>query len=280
MRALVLSGGGAKAAYQVGALRHLILECGRTYDLFCGSSGGALNAAKLACYHDDSQALKELEKLWFSVTPRSVFKPWSHGLLGPVGGFLRGKGSAYNSKPLQDLVDRNISREDLIHSGKMLTVGATSATTGDYFYWRETDANIIPAIKASCAYPGVFLPVELENQLWIDSGVREFTPLAEAVYLGAKEIDVIMLSNMQIPKFVKENPNPLDLARRALEIIMFRLDLWDLKIVSYAYEGVTIRTLIPTDDLGSFMNFNQDNIKRLHQIGYEDAKAFSKKYNL
>lgn len=280
MRALVLSGGGSKASWQVGALRHLIIDCGIKYDIFCGNSAGALNAAKLATKWDDQEAFLELEKIWMSVTPDRIFRPWSYGFLGAAGGLLRGKSSAYNSAPLQRLIEQHISEEDLKYSGKLLTVGAVSSTTGEYHYFRETDSNIIKAIQASCAYPGAFLPIEMEGEMWIDAGVREFTPISEAIYLGAKEIDVIMLSNMQVSKFTKHHPNALDMARRALEIIMFRLDLWDLKVVTCEYEGVTIRKFVPQEDLGTFIDFRPENIRALHKLGYEDTKRIAAKYDL
>ncbi len=50
MRALVLSGGGAKGAYEVGALKYLLLDKETQYDIICGVSVGALNASFLSMY--------------------------------------------------------------------------------------------------------------------------------------------------------------------------------------------------------------------------------------
>lgn len=277
-RALVISGGGAKAAYAVGALRHLIMEKERTYDIFCGNSAGAINAAALASNPDDKEAFLKLEAIWKEITPKSIFTPWGYNILGPIGGILLRKPSLYNSKPLQDIIDKNINRDDLISSGKVLTVGAVDLQTAEYKYWRETDKDIIEAIKASSAYPGAFLPVDIGGKKWVDAGLREFTPLSEAIYLGATEIDVIVLTHMQAPQFNLKKPNVLDMGKRALEIIMFRLDLWDLKVITCHYEGVTIRTLIPTVDLGSFINFDPENIEAMYKVGYEDAVNFAKKH--
>jgi len=75
--AFVLSGGGAKGAFQVGVLKYLYKEQGLRPDIICGTSVGALNAAKLAEGHQDSdQAFDELEAIWRGITSeRDIFLP-------------------------------------------------------------------------------------------------------------------------------------------------------------------------------------------------------------
>lgn len=273
MKALVLSGGGGKAAYQVGALQHWIKEQGRTYDIFCGSSAGALNAAFLATEASDSLGLEKLTSIWEGINPRSIYKPWSYSFLGPLGGILLGKPSLYDSRPLHSIVHNNIHRSDLIKSGKKLSVGAVCLSTAEYKTWRETDTGIIQAIKASSAYPGAFIPVQVDGKYWIDAGTREFTPMSAALSMGATEIDVICLSSRLAPQFTDFNPTPISMYKRALDILMFRLDLWDLDALYDRYAGVTIRVLSPSTSLGSFINFDPANIRRLYQQGYKEAVA-------
>ena len=66
MRALVLSGGAAKGAYQVGALKYLLGELELKYDAVCGTSVGAINAAFLAMFEHgkEKECIESLEKLW------------------------------------------------------------------------------------------------------------------------------------------------------------------------------------------------------------------------
>jgi hypothetical protein len=61
---------------------------------------------------------------------------------------------------------------------------------------------------------------------------------------------------------------------------MFRLDLWDLKVVTCEYEGVTIRKFVPMEDLGNFIDFRPENIRELYKLGYEDTKRIAAKYDL
>ena len=89
--ALILSGGGARAAYQVGVLKALaeILpeSAGNPFPIICGTSAGAINAVTLAAHEGSfSDAVKELERIWFSLEPGDVSR---YGWLEMVRGVTR-----------------------------------------------------------------------------------------------------------------------------------------------------------------------------------------------
>src|SRR2546429_5486094 len=99
-RALVLSGGGAKGSWQVGACQHLILERGLWFDVIAGVSAGAVNAATLAQARDPDELAAELEHLravWLGLRgSRDVYRRrW----LGALGTVLARRAGPFNAPP-------------------------------------------------------------------------------------------------------------------------------------------------------------------------------------
>src|SRR3989440_11126379 len=99
-RALVLSGGGAKGSWQVGACQHLIVERGLWFDVIAGVSAGAVNAATLAQARDPDELAAELEHLravWLGLRgSRDVYRRrW----LGALGTVLARRARLYNPPP-------------------------------------------------------------------------------------------------------------------------------------------------------------------------------------
>src|SRR5207248_1036782 len=101
-RALVLSGGGAKGSWQVGACQYLIVERGLWFDVIAGVSAGAVNAATLAQARDPDELAAELEHLravWLGLRgSRDVYRRrW----LGALGTVLARRASLYNAAPMR-----------------------------------------------------------------------------------------------------------------------------------------------------------------------------------
>lgn len=105
MRALVLSGGGAKGAYQAGAIRHLLGDLGIHYDGFCGSSVGAINAAHLAQFSAGNalDAATSLLQLRERINTARVYRKRYGGALWHLPALW--KPSVYDSSPLQRSID-------------------------------------------------------------------------------------------------------------------------------------------------------------------------------
>jgi NTE family protein len=281
MRALVLSGGGAKGAYEVGAIKYLLGELNRDYGILCGVSVGALNASFLSMYArgDERKASTELEQMWLTIDDRHVYRRWC---LWPLSVLWRP--SVFNSKPLQDLVRSNLEPARLQSSGKKLRVGAVDLGTGVYRTWNERDADIVDGVLASSAFPAFLTPVEIGGKLYTDGGVRDVTPLEDAFQLGATEIDVVVCSPAGVTGAFKNKPKTLDVALRALATMEAEIDRWDLKVADlynqlaalHAVEGkrqVPIRVLRPTEDiLENSLGFDPGKIVDNIQRGYNEAK--------
>lgn len=282
-RALVLSGGAVLGAYQVGILNHVMIEQDVEYDIFCGSSVGALNAAILAQHLPGRGrfAAGALSNVWESIRDTSdVYKNW---MLPYVPGLIWQR-SLYSSKPLWQMLQRFVSAEALRNSGKVLRVPVTCLDTDEFYVAKESDYQILKWIRASSAFPGIMCPVEINGRLWVDGGVKKMTPLGEAIRAGADEIDVIMCSNPDAEnKWKARHKNALTIAFRSIQMLtneMLKNDLKlaglknDLAKISDEYKNVKIRVIMPKDVLvKDAFTFDHKIIASLVKRGYEDSQT-------
>ncbi len=283
MRALVLSGGGAKGAYQVGALKYILSELKVSYDVFCGVSVGALNSAYLSMFPtgQEAETYEALEGLWHRVDTSKIYKRWFP--FGRLHGLWLS--SLYNSRPLLTWIESELDMEKIKSSGKLCSVGAVSLSSGEYRVFDQSYPDFVKAVAASSSYPGMLIPIEMEGQLWSDGGIKEITPLKAAIQLGATEIDVIITSPIGDTKPFPSKPNAINVLTRTLDLMS------DEVISNDMQKSVLINDLVKrggapgkrfikfniirpefnlTDDS---LDFSPDKIKEMMAKGYEDAKS-------
>jgi NTE family protein len=215
MKALVLSGGGSRGSFSVGALKYLIGQ-GERYDIICGVSVGAINGAFLAQYSDDKEAIKELEHLWLNLETKDIYKRWF-----PFGKLhaLWGK-SLYNSKPMRELIERSIDPLKIRDSGKILQIGSVCLDSSLYRPVDHNSENLLSSIKASAALPLLFEPQSVESgTLDVDGGIRENAPIGAAVRLGATHITVICADNLSLKPVDTKNIKSISILKRSVEIL-------------------------------------------------------------
>ncbi len=173
---LVLTGGGARAAYQVGVLRgiaHILTEAGwlrgrNPYHIICGTSAGAINAAALACHADAfDTGLDLVESVWEGITVGQVYRADSLGMLRTgarwlsllsFGWLLRRwisspPNSLLDNTPLVTLLHRllDLRRLDaVLAEGALhaLAVTASSYTRGRHVTFFQTEAEIQPWVRS------------------------------------------------------------------------------------------------------------------------------------
>lgn len=288
-KALVLSGGGSKGAYQTGVLKHLLGSLKLQYNLICGISVGAINGGFLAMYShgQEAESIKDLENLWRNLKTSDIYVEWLNwpkpfSYLSYLIGIF--KSSLYNSASLIKLINSKFNFDKMKQSGKRLKVGAVSINTGEYRVFDESFEDFATAILASSSFPGAFLPIEIDGQLWTDGGIRNITPLKSAIESDIDSIDVIITSPEHSLSEFPDNPNLLNLAPRVIDIMseeillndIFRvLELNELikngvKIPGKKY--IDIRVFRPEKSLpGSSLKFEQEYIGSMIDIGYADA---------
>ena len=224
---LVLPGGGARGAFQVGVLKALAeivpKSCANPFAVISGTSAGAVNSVVLAsrAQHFRS-AIAELEHVWAYFRCHQVYKTDNltmlksslHWLTSIVlGGWLVGTPkSLLDNAPLRDLLRRNVHFpriQNAIERGDLSAVAVTAAGYGSArstsFYqgeaslhdWdrtrrlgKRTNLNL-DHLMASIAVPLLFPPQQIGNEYFGDGAMRQATPLSPAVHLGADRILVI-----------------------------------------------------------------------------------------
>jgi len=223
---LVMGGGGAGAAYQVGFLRYLARRFpDLEVPIVTGSSAGGINAALLASHHGSfGQAVGELVSLWERLTVKEVFRVdapslswigmrWIFQLLsGGVGGAVRVQGLV-DTTPLRNYLAEVLHAVDGELTGiqynlalgrlKAIALSTSSYTTGQSLTWiqgqdlhdwtrpqRRSQRAVltIDHVMASSALPLFFPAVEINDEYFGDGGVRLSAPLAPAIHLGADKI--------------------------------------------------------------------------------------------
>lgn len=223
--ALVLSGGGARGAYEVGVLSYIFGELSAAHgvprlDLISGTSVGAINGAFVGSVIDDPVAgLAHLGGVWRQLNLSDVL---GFGMLHArrlhrlVLGGRRGSG-LFDAIPMSDIIRRSLNWRQLarnIREGRLraLTVTATHVPTGRPVCFVDRSPTIplprqLPRaiqvrpthiypqhVLASAAIPVVFPPVFIQNELYCDGGLRLNTPLSPALHLGADRVLVIAMS--------------------------------------------------------------------------------------
>jgi NTE family protein len=308
--ALVLSGGGAKGKYQVGAMK--VLSEFYKYDYITGVSVGALNAAMLA-----TSSTSELLKVWLSIKGNNSI--YSRGLtaVNMVRIALFGQPYWYSNTPLVELMREHINLDNC-HTP--FSVGVVSLNTGQYLRYTYTPRgtlivsnrdgivhkmngnkakdSMFSAILASTAIPVVFPPVKNNNgQLYVDGGVRDVSPLSDAIHKQATFITIVNCS--------KHNPLPHDIneveltgkfviakvAARSMEIAISEIIHTDIAgfldknhIISQVdkpiysksgrqYKYFESMLVEPSKSLGSTLDFSPESIESGIDIGAQDARS-------
>lgn len=225
--ALILSGGGARAAYQVGVLRGL-LEIhggdGLPFEVVCGTSAGAINAAYLAAVANrPREGIERLCAAWRSLHPADVYDHSWRAVLGNLGRILAAAlgigerqmpGALLDSAPLRYLLSDWIDFDAMhrnIAAGALQTLCITamdycSGTSvaffegGDVRPWErhyrcgERAVLNIDHVIASAAIPILFPAQRIDTRYFGDGALRQLYPISPALKCGATRLLVIGVS--------------------------------------------------------------------------------------
>lgn len=175
--ALVLGGGGSKGALQAGFFR-AVCELGIKIDLVVAASIGALNGAFIAAGMPPRIIMQE----WARVRRRDIFSlNWSL--------FKRGAAadSIYTFKNLRQFLQARLPVTKFEELGIPFIVVTTDLQSGRPYLWEEGD--LLEAVLASCAIPGIFPPVQGPQGRWvIDGALADNVPVSTALARGADRV--------------------------------------------------------------------------------------------
>jgi NTE family protein len=284
--ALVLSGGGAKGAFQVGAEKYAREVKGYRWDVIAGVSVGALNGAMLAMDKYD-----RLLEVWNTISNDKVYTG-GFNLLSLVK-LLFGRRSFYGNEPLQELLHQELE------PGKMradLRVGAVSLVGGEYVEFRGGDPDLEKAILASTVMPIIWEPVNVSSQHaeMVDGGVRNISPIGDVLDAEPDEVVIINCSPQPPDPLHAPPKNVVKVGLRTLDILLnelFQSDLREFLTINHlvqeaAAQGVTLhhpvsgkplkyyecKVIEPLEVLGDTLDFSQQAVQRSLQAGVERAR--------
>ncbi|NVK22747.1 MAG: patatin-like phospholipase family protein [Kangiellaceae bacterium] len=230
---LVLSGGGARAAYQIGVLQAVSEIIGKPqhspFQIITGTSAGAINACALASNnHDFATGLDRLQSIWHNFSPNQVYRTdlkcllrntfrWGWNIIRPTEQTNKPL-SLLDNSPLRQLLEQAIRFDDIKNNIDKQNLTAVCATaynynTGDsvsFFqgnnelgqwqrfrrFGKKTSLSV-SHLLASAAIPMIFPSEPIDGTHYGDGAMRFLTPLSPALHLGANKVFVITVEPLR-----------------------------------------------------------------------------------
>ena len=222
---LILSGGGARAAYQVGVLSviaELLPEgAANPFPVICGTSAGAINALALATHAQHfAEGVNRLDAVWSGFHCDQVYRTDWPGVTAQAWRWLKANLLGFPSRqptalldntPLRALLQRTLHFgriDEALQAVSVSAFGYQSAESVNFYQGRERIAPWsrhrrvgvqtrlgLEHLMASSAIPLVFPPVLLNREWFGDGAVRQQAPISPALHLGANKVLVIGVSD-------------------------------------------------------------------------------------
>jgi len=252
---LVLSGGGARGAYEAGIAYYLFvdgpseLRDAAHFSVLSGTSIGALSVSAIAsALHQPSVGVRQFTELWRSLSLEQIL----HLKIGDImslPGWLMGRSkreAVFPGEPVKAILDEAIDWNQIhvnLANGLVdaISISATQVPTGKSVVFYETsdgrprkfsrDPHVRPVharlkvehALASAAIPFVFPPVPLDGIPYVDGGLRQNTPLSPALRLGSDRLLVVGLGTHKsdgddLPKHT--NASPVNVLAKVLNALM------------------------------------------------------------
>jgi NTE family protein len=283
-KALVLSGGGARGAYQAGVYRYLE-EIGFFPDVICGTSVGALNAVALG----SGMRSDRLIELWKNIDKNEVLSiSWWKAV---TNFFKKEQGPLADPEPLRRLIQREIPIDQLKNSPIETIITAVNIQTAELKLFGNKEIQV-EHVLGSSAIPLFFPWQVIDGEYYWDGGIMANTPVLPALESDPDEMVIVLLSpvgnqRLGIPQNRKE------MIERLFELSLlgsyrnlerdfdFRKDLksknmWQHILERFALKkkDFHVRVIAPKQflGLGSILNFEKAQAERLLEEGYRDAK--------
>lgn len=294
--ALVLSGGGAKGAFQAGALQ-VLRDKGYTFDIISGVSVGTLNGAMLA-----TDQFETLIQVWENLTPGKVLKEQS--LFSIARKYLTykiGLGkpplSKFKNYPLQQLMQKYLLDKKV---NIPFHFGFVKLETGEYVkaVVRQGDDHAIDEMDlrrllASTAIPVIFNPVLVGDSVWVDGGLRNISPIKEVLPYNPDRVIVIPTEPLEETRKPAEVKDIINIAFQAINTMLDEIFEEDIdrfldinalvkqaemkdvilkKSNGVPYKYIEPVIIAPGKSLGDALNFDNTNINRLLELGRSRAE--------
>lgn len=271
---LCLSGGGIKGAAHIGVIKALEEE-NIKINCISGTSSGSIVAAMYAMGYTSDEIIK-----LFKIYGKEISKVnWSLIFRLILGLLFRRKISIEGlnkGDKLADIIKLQAKKKNIkliSDIGMPLIIPSVNLYDGIIYLFSsiknnrkysdevivKSNIDIGKAVQASCAYPGIFCPVNVDNKKLVDGGIRENTPWKELRDIGAEKIISIVFEE---EKKTKKKANILEYITSSMGIMMHEL-------YNYEVEGIDYLLKIKTKDTGLL---EVEKTEELYNMGYITAK--------
>ncbi len=278
--ALILSGGGAKGAFQCGAEKYAREVKGYHWDIIAGVSVGALNGIMLAM-----EKYQQLYDVWNTISNDKVYTG-GFNLLSVIK-LLLGAKSFYGNEPLRRMLQQEFEPDKIKVD---IRIGAVSLLTGEYLQFTREQPLLSEAVLASTVMPVIWTPVDVSPQFlsMVDGGVRNISPIGDVLDQDPDEIVIINCNPETFDALPEPPKDVVKIGLRTLDILLnelFRSDMQEfLKINHMVQEAGSHNVILhnqagrelkyfdckiiePDSPLGDTLDFSQDTIQNSIKIG-------------
>jgi NTE family protein len=257
--AFVLSGGASLGAIQVGMLRALY-EREIAPELIVGASAGAINGAFIASRPTTPQTAQALAEVWEGLTTLEVFPP---NPVTAVLGLLGQRDHLVPNDGVKALLAEHMEFKRLEDAQIRFQVIATDILSGAERHLSSGDAET--AVLASAAIPGVYPAIKFDDEVLVDGGVSDNTPISTAADLGATKIYVLPTG---IPCTLPSAPKgALQMLVHAITLLINQRLLRDIQTFAHDAELIVLPPPCPNDVPASDFS----HAKLLIDEGYKNA---------
>lgn len=241
---VALGGGGARGFAEIGVLRALEQEK-IPVDVVVGSSVGSLIGAIYA----DSGRVLDAEFTAISIKDEDIFDYKAFSFFS--GGFVKGE-------KLELFLNTHLKNKNIENMAVSFGAVAVDLRTGQAVIFDK--GPVARAVHASCAIPGVFVPVEIGGKIYVDGGVTDPIPVDFAIKKGADVVIAVAIPPALPPVAPK---NPVEIAFHAITIMSSKIGVL----------GVRDADVVISPEIGNVAYDDFSQKKRLIDAGEKAARA-------
>lgn len=238
---IALSGGTAKSVTHVGVIKALS-EAGIPIHYVAGTSGGSIVGSMLA----SGMPVSTMETVATTMSWRKLVSI----RLTRMGFISSERIAEFVREMLGDLTFEDLNLPT--------AVVATDLVSGEKKVFREGSLSL--AVRASCSIPQIYLPVEIDNQFYVDGGLSEYLPVQTALELGA---DFVIASHLA----------PVDPSyRRPQNILQLVVQITGLIARKNYPISERLASFVIHPNVDAYSSFDFDHAEEMIEIGYDTAR--------